>query len=262
MILTVLALALCLSAAAETPADQPTRAYPVSSERAVHIDSDGVTTLLFYADGVPEPWPCYVVHGPVARIRFELGATDNAAAMRYDSRDASVPVMDLLGPEGRENLYEQVVEGGSDGELLHYSYGTLTDEASDRGISFLLLSDEAYIDEAVAFLTRSGYEGIRWEYAKADEAAADGTEEPLQAYIVHVVDQNFDPVPGVYANFCTDTLCTMTQADENGTITFTGAPDNYHMQLFRVPAGYSFDRGFELNIGDTYGEWVLYIRKD
>ena len=38
--------------------------------------------------------------------------------------------------------------------------------------------------------------------------------------MLHVEDQDGNPVPGVAVNFCTDAACTMQQSDENGVITF------------------------------------------
>jgi hypothetical protein len=54
----------------------------------------------------------------------------------------------------------------------------------------------------------------------------------------------------------------MAQSDENGVITFDGAPENYHVQILKVPEGYSFDRSFELYTGAAYGEWVLHVGND
>ena len=87
-------------------------------------------------------------------------------------------------------------------------------------------------------------------------------EQALQAYVLHVTDQNGDPVPGVYVNFCTDQACVMQKSDENGTITFDGEPAVYHLQLLKAPAGYSFDKDFEMYTENAYSEATLYIRKD
>ena len=84
----------------------------------------------------------------------------------------------------------------------------------------------------------------------------------LQTYILHVADQENNPVPGVYVNFCTDTAWTLTVSDKDGTVTFDGTPDVYHIQLLKVPEGYSFDEDFEMYTDPAYGEWVLHIRKD
>ncbi len=86
--------------------------------------------------------------------------------------------------------------------------------------------------------------------------------ETPQAYIIHVTDQNQDPVQEAYINFCTDQVCVPVASDENGRAVFDGDPDVYHVQLFKVPEGYSFDPDFELNAGPEYGEWEIRIKKD
>ena len=93
-------------------------------------------------------------------------------------------------------------------------------------------------------------------------SSARRAESPAQAYLLRVVDQNGEPVPGVMVNFCTDTTCSMTRSDENGIISFGGAPDVYHIQLLKVPEGYSFDADFELYTEAEYGEWLLRIQKE
>ena len=69
-------------------------------------------------------------------------------------------------------------------------------------------------------------------------------------------------MPDATVKFCTDTSCVLLQADENEVVSFDGAPDAYHVQLLKVPDGYSFDADFEMTVGDAYAEWVLRIRKD
>ena len=87
-------------------------------------------------------------------------------------------------------------------------------------------------------------------------------EDVARTYILHVTDQNQDPVPEAYINFCTDQLCVPVASDENGTAVFDGDPGVYHVQLFKVPEGYSFDQDFELNVGPEYGEWEIRVNKD
>ena len=62
--------------------------------------------------------------------------------------------------------------------------------------------------------------------------------------------------------FCTDTSCILQQSDDNGTISFNGTPDIYHLQLLKVPEGYSFDSDFEVYTEKVYEEWLLRIRKE
>ena len=99
---------------------------------------------------------------------------------------------------------------------------------------------------------------VTWEFAEETPA-----EQPAQqAYVIHVMDQDGNPVPGTAVNFCTDAACTMAQSDENGVITFDGAPENYPVQILKAPEGYSFDKDFELYTGREYSEWVLHIGND
>ena len=83
-----------------------------------------------------------------------------------------------------------------------------------------------------------------------------------EAYILHVTDQDGTPVPDVRVKFCTDLTCMMQKSDETGTVTFAGAPDVYHVEIYKVPEGYSFDPDFELVTESIYGEWILRIRRD
>ncbi len=268
-IVRILALALCLSfAAAETrtkiPSEKSTRAYPVSAKRALHVDNENVRAFLIRDGSGTAEMICYVVPDGTAHLRLEITAADNPLAMGLDDgRGTCLPLTDLLDPAGGAYLYDQPTENADNGEAAHYSRGMLCNrelgaQDPDR-IEYFLIRDEMVLDEISGALGAAGYEGLTWEPFDP-EAAED--QEPARAYVVHVVDQIFDPVPEVYANFCTDTLCVMAKSDENGTIVFEGDPDFYHVQILRAPQGYAVDPGFELYTRDAWGEWVLYVWKE
>ena len=89
------------------------------------------------------------------------------------------------------------------------------------------------------------------------------TEEETEAtYTVYVVDQNGSPVPGAMINFCTDESCQFFQSDDSGVITFTGAPYAYHLQILKLPEGYSFDPGFEAYTEPHTSELTVTVKKD
>ena len=249
------------------PADRTTRAYPVSAKRSVYLDNEDVKTIIIHVEGVEEPYICYVVPEENAHLRFEIAATDNPEAMEYvDSWGPTLLVSDTLDPERNAYVYDQATEALYGGVYQHYSAGMLADgelgsQDPDR-IRFLLIRDDAYMDEIIEILHQSGHQGdISWEYA--DSVQTDSSaEESDQAYTVYVVDQDHQPVPDVCVNFCTDTACRMAEGDENGIIIFNGDPDIYHLQIVEVPDGYSFDEDFEIYTDRAYGDLVLYIRKD
>ena len=251
----------------EVPADRTTRAYPVSAKRALYVDNENVKTILIHIEGAEDPYLCYAVPEENAHLRFEIAATDNPEGMEYvDSWGPTHLVSDLLDPERNVYVYDQSTEALYNGTYYHYSAGMLADfelgsQDPDR-IRFLLIRDDAYMDEIIEILHQAGYQGdISWEYA--DSVQTDSTSaESDRSYTVYVVDQNHDPVPGVCINFCTDTACRMAEGDENGIIIFDGVSDEYHLQIVDVPEGYSFDDGFEMYTDSTYGNWVLCIQKD
>ena len=55
---------------------------------------------------------------------------------------------------------------------------------------------------------------------------------------------------------------TGKESDEDGLITFTGAPDAYHVMIIDAPDGYSYDEDYEMYTAREYGEWILRVRKD
>lgn len=99
----------------------------------------------------------------------------------------------------------------------------------------------------------------RWEYA---EETAEPSADGQKAYVIHVVDQDGNPVEEVTVNFCTDTACTPEETDEAGMIAFEGEPREYHVQIVDVPEGYSYDESFDMYTTAEYGEWVLRVKKD
>ena len=169
-----------------------------------------------------------------------------------------VTVESMYDAERGAFVYDQQMPAADAG--IQYTAGMLCDVllAYDDPdyIIYYLTTSEDHIEDLVNGMGNSGVT-VTWEYA--EDA---GAGEELQAYIVHIVDQDGNPVPGVFINFCTDVACELTQSDENGIITFAGEPDVYHLQLLKVPEGYSFDGDFEMYTEKTYSEWVLRIKKD
>ena len=132
---------------------------------------------------------------------------------------------------------------------------TRMDVEDENELIAYLISSDAYVEEFMEELRGEGFD-VAWSYAEPE------TESIADRYTVYVVDQNGDPVPGVFLNICTDSKCMPVQSDENGVIAFDGAPDTYHWQLIAVPEGYGFDADFEMYTPAVYGEWLLRVRKD
>ena len=197
------------------------------------------------------------------RLRAEITINDDPAIMvlnciMADSSSAKA-VREMYDPERGAFVCDFPMPAPSDeshlsqGLLYFWELGL---QDPDTAVIYLI-SGEAYISEFSALMEAYGLTDVRWEFAEQLQE-----ETAPQAYVLHIVDQHGAPVPDVYVNFCTDTACTMMQADETGTISFEGVPDVYHVQLLKAPDGYSADPDFEFSTGPAYGEWVLRVKKD
>ena len=241
------------------PKKAATRAYPVSSGRAVYVDNDNVKKANFNIAGFDEPIVAYVVDDDVAHLRFEIDETDDALDMIYydDAIQDRVDFKDMLDAERGVFTYEQKMKGPQGENFVLNLVNNIGGNSTCDPIEFFLIRGEDHIEEAAEYIRSLEYD-VTWEFA--DEKPAEKAEQ--KAYVLHVEDQDGNPVPGVAVNFCTDAACTMQQSDENGLITFDGAQENYHVQILKAPEGYSFDKDYEMYTGNTYGEWVLHIGND
>ena len=242
------------------PRDSSTRAFPVSAARALYADNENARLVNFYLKNDPESLSVYVINDSVARLRFEIAASDLPAGMVYydGSNGTYHDLSSLLDAEHHVYAYEQAMP--EDQEESHYTAGWLMDYDNPNDpdtIQMYMISSDDYIEEFADLIRAQGFE-VSWDYEDEEPEEA----VPAEAYLLHMVDQNGEPVCGVYVNFCTDTACTMLVSDENGLITFDGEPDAYHVQILKAPDGYSFDSAFELYTDRVYGEWILRIRKD
>lgn len=242
------------------PRDTSTRAYPVSASRMIKVENEGARRILLQAEGVIDDTPAYVINEDKVRLRFGLRAEDDALAITYyDGTDGSMhDMLSLADKERNTYVYEQSLPGAQD--EYPFTYGVFYNQEDDMdpyAVQYLFIAGEESIEGLVDYFRSEGVD-VTWKYeeeAPVQEAAAD-------AYTVHVTDQDGRPVPGVMVNFCTDTACTTLISDQNGVITQGGAPENYHVQLLKVPEGYSYDQGFEMYTGIAFGEWTLRICRD
>ena len=243
------------------PLDSATRAYPVSGDLEIRVDNENARPVILRAsDGYTET--DWIIPDDTAHLRFSLPAEYQPSDMVVDyviGNDVTRRALSsLVNPE--QNAYVlDLPMSPLPGELPCIQV-SLSSRAIDRDIrisSILFPGEEALV--SLVDLYRKDDPGLTWEYAdnQPEKAAA-----PAETYLLHMIDQYGSPVPGVMVNFCTDKSCTALTADENGLVAFAAPVENYHIQLLKAPAGYSFDPDFELNTGTAAGEWSLLVRKD
>ena len=239
----------------EIPVDDATAVYPVATARSVSVEGENVRQLSFRNDEPPYRLAVYLVGDSAVTVRFQLTAADDPHDIVLYDADAMriYELSELSAKDDRGYAYDVQMP---DNRAMNVSVSSFTSTDISEAINVFLLPNEALLSDLCELLRTDG-----WTYVDGEAPEAAPQDAP-QAYVLHVTDQYGEPVSGVYVNFCTDTLCSMMQADEAGVITFAGEPDVYHVQLLRVPAGYSYDPGLEIYVGRDYGEWLLHIRKD
>ena len=243
------------------PMKASTCAFPVSGTFAYYVENESARKVAIrYNDDDGNVEFGYIIPDDIARLRFEISPEVQPADMCYftqtDTDKSLHALSSLLDPDRNVYVYEQPMNQLSYGHRV--VMGSFESRTTDDNFVFILLfPDEKAVDEYTDWF-REDAPGISWEYAEDEEPKAAQSE----AYLLHFIDQYGSPVPDVKANFCTDVACTLQIADENGLISFIAPVENYHVQLLKVPEGYSFDPGFELCTGDAFGEWDILVRKD
>ena len=189
-------------------------------------------------------------------VDIELTVTD-------DFDPESVMFLDTMNPDHTLLLSSMLTEDGTgyryrmmlSAESGHYAAAVMEALQPRITLQMLVMHGEIGVEQVIADYAQRGY-ALTWVPNETPEAENEAT------YTVHVVDQNGDPVPGAYINFCTDDSCTPTQADENGVIIFTGTPVSYHLQILKLPDGYSFDPAFEAYTEPHTSEMTVTVNQD
>ena len=234
-----------------------TEAFPAAASREIIVENDGIRQIFFRNDASPACLSAYIVGDGTAHLRMTLPSADDP----YDT----VCFLQQNGEVLRE--MPELLNEGRDAYILDVPMDngapctgiSLTDWSGgnpEEGAAVWLIPGEEHLDALCEILG-----GYGWVFDRVGDPEPAPAHDP-QAYVIRAVDQYGDPVPDVTVNFCTDQSCTPARSGADGIITFDGEPDNYHVQLLKVPEGYSFDAGFEFYTGSSYGEWRLTVRKD
>ena len=67
------------------------------------------------------------------------------------------------------------------------------------------------------------------------------TEAVKEDYVILVVDQDGNPIEGVFVQMCTDVCLSPKTTGADGKVTYNVVPDSYKAQLTDLPDGYTVD---------------------
>ena len=126
-------------------------------------------------------------------------------------------------------------------------------------------NDEELLSKTFDAILADGYDGTYQVCNQFDVMYAElMAQEEQEGYLIGVFDQNEEPVPGAYVNFCSESqgVCRLETTDENGLVYFDVPKDVYHIEIVHLPDGYSMEEGLEKYTEAEFGEYLLMVNKD
>ncbi len=208
---------------------------------------------------------CYIIPGETASFHVTLTHDPDAANVTYfaDGGQDMVSLLDAVDGD----QYTVTVPASANST---YSYVQLYTDPSTEGPVILYFSGEESLN---TFMVRNlsnddGTLAASWKYADGSAPGTTAIKEGSDAiaagsalYTLVFVDQNGEPVEGVIANICDDSACTPMTSDANGVIGFVYPSFAYHIQVIKVPDGYTYDTTQESYLAEAGGVTEFAITK-
>ncbi|MBR3927899.1 MAG: TlpA family protein disulfide reductase [Clostridia bacterium] len=222
--------------------------YPVKDElNVVPTSEKAKKVLIFDSLGTLEyyfgEFEAYVVNDDSVEILAGLTSEidPEIAFLLCDYDNLTRPIFEIAPDES--GFYRESFQLDSM-EETGYPYTTVylfSDPALDPVKTVMFFKDEENLDIMMTLISQDEENPAVWTYEEDLEAGDAEIDDGEWTYTVSFVDENGDPVPGVMAQVCSETVCTVYFSDENGKCAFTLAPDNWEMHLLMIPDGYSGD---------------------
>ncbi len=259
-------------AAADALAAMP--AYPVSSENTFEVTTEGAKEVVINDPlGLLESSfgdaRYFIIPGEEANFSVTLDAScdpDNVfTGSYYDG--ASLCLADCL--DGDHYTFSTGIDS-MEATGSSYCYATVGFDPNDPTYIVFFNSEENLNTFLLSnFSNDDGTCAATWRYADGSipgtAAVTTGTKavpKGSSAYLLSFVDQNGDPVEGVTVNICDDTSCTPMESDANGMVSFVYPSFAYHIQVIKVPDGYTYDTTQESYLEEAGGVTEIVITKN
>ena len=110
--------------------------------------------------------------------------------------------------------------------------------------------------------TESSAESVADVSSNAVENESSETSVPASSkFSVSVVDQDGNPVSGVYVQICKES-CVFAMSDENGVAVFEAEiTDGYKLSVLSLPEGYTYEGEAEIHLEYGATEYTLTLTK-
>jgi len=239
--------------------------YPVKDALSLVPTSDNAKkVLIFDPFGSLEyyfgEFEAYVANGDSVEIAAGLTAEvdPEIAFLLCDYDNVTRPISSIAPDENGLYRMNCLID---DMEETGYPYTTVylfSDPALDPDLTVMFFRNEDNLDAMMALISQDEENPAVWTYEEDLEAEYASDEDGEWNYVISFVDQTGAPVPGVMAQVCSETVCTVYFSDEAGKCAFKLNPDNWEMHLLMIPEGYSGDTETVTNLS-PYGEEIEIV---
>ena len=237
--------------------------FPAGQAREILFDDPtGAVDGYYGADGY------YILSGGAAEALIKLGADcDPDAAVVSDALGAACSVSHCA--QAREGfLFPLPAVSGEMGWNAVLLYPSILDAYGAPLIYLYFASpedaDAFCLSQVFSPATGEPVSGVTWQYARPEEETLPA-EAPVSGsadYTLVFADQDGQPVPGVIANICTDTMCTPMVADAEGRIAFSLPAYTYDIHVIKIPDGYAFDLSQDFQTPENGGVMTFTLNRD
>lgn len=243
--------------------------YPHGDANTITADADAREVVIHDPTGLLASnfgdARCYIISDEMPSFHVTLTNDPDAASITYFA-DGATNTLGLNNLVDGDHYTVTVPASVSS----TYSYVQLYTDPSTAGPMILYFSGEEGLN---TFMVRNlsnedGTMAASWKYADGSAPSSTVTKEGSDViaegkslYTLVFVDQNGEPVEGVIANICDDDSCIPMKSDANGVIGFVYPSFAYHIQILKVPDGYTYDTTQETYLTEAGGVTEFVVTK-
>ena len=217
-------------------------AWAAFDETAITVTNEGAREIVFDdpAGVLPGTFGSsryYVVPGGAADLRVTLDAeTDPECAVAVSNFDQQAYLLKYVyGADGF--AFSTGIDSFATTGYICTLVSLYPDAHAGNPMSVVLFADEQNANQLLSVLGLSG-----WSYADEQPQQPVLREEAsggMRQYTLVFTDQHGEPVPGVIAQVCDESICMIYTSDENGRCAFELEGKAYNVHVLMPPAGYA-----------------------
>lgn len=266
--------------------------YPVADREEIKVTTDGAREIVLESEETSEGEAFlenlvsdsyYIVPSDTADISFTLTSDiEPGAAYGYSLNSSECTPVTSMKTEGNTYITQIPVSSrNEDGENYNVFYvypmqenRMFAREEYDKMKGVMLFPSEEDVEIFIKEVKEYGLPELTWHYADEQQSDTSGSDqrktdaqeenkdESQKTYTVTIKDQDGNGISGCMVNFCSESACNQVTSDADGVYSYSGEAYDYHIQLLKVPEGYTCDLSKEYTADREGGNIDITLTKE